>query len=137
MANNIKQEILDGFDFVVQETGNTYVALRKVRWSEVGEPRYDIRKYVTQSDGSEMLMKGCSLNNDGMKELTNILTREGFGDTCTIVENIKDRDDFALALAKQGMNDENREILQTIFPDLKDVEVPEEEEIYDIRKELM
>ena len=32
--SNISQTIIDEFDHIIQEKGNTYISLRKVKWFE-------------------------------------------------------------------------------------------------------
>jgi hypothetical protein len=56
----------------------------------------DLRKYTTDSDGNEKMLKGLSfLTPEGPHELTNILVEEGYGDTVRIVKAVKERDNFA------------------------------------------
>ena len=57
--SNICQTIIDEFDHIIQEKGNTYISLRKVKWFENSDVKLDLRKYVTNTDGSEKMMKGC------------------------------------------------------------------------------
>lgn len=134
--SNIHQEIIDGFDHIIQEKGNTYVSLRKVRWSENSDVKLDLRKYVTNTDGSEKMMKGCSFDEEGAHELTHVLTEEGYGDTRVILNNIKDRDDFKISMVR-SLSDDDKDLVQNIFPDLKLPEPDEiDEEFYDIRSEL-
>lgn len=136
MNNNISQKIIDSFDHVLQERNNQYISIRKVQWTEDGDIFYDIRKYRTQPDGSEMMLKGVSLGEDGVNELTHVLTKEGFGETKTIINNIKDREDFNVSLVR-SLSDDNLNIVKQAFPNM---ELPTDkvldEEFYDIRKEL-
>lgn len=130
------QEIIDDFDHIITEYNNTYISLRKVRWSETGDIKLDLRKYVTQSDGSERMMKGCSFPENSADELINVLLQEGYGDTRQVINNIKDRNDFNLSLVRSLGNDD-WDIVKKAFPDMKFPEPDEiDEEFYDIRKEL-
>ena len=133
---DISQTIIDSFDHVLQERNNQYVSIRKVKWTDDGDIFYDIRKYRTESDGSERILKGVSLGEDGVNELTHVLTEEGFGDTRTIINNIKDREDFNASLVR-SLSDDDLDVIKQAFPDM---ELPTDkvldEEFYDIRKEL-
>ena len=53
--SEISQEIVDNFDYIISERGNTYISLRKVKWTPTSEPKLDLRKYVTKSDGNEQI----------------------------------------------------------------------------------
>ena len=134
--NNIHQTIIDGFNHIIQEKGNTYVSLRKVQWSSTSDVKLDLRKYVTNTDGTEKMMKGCSFDDEGGHELVHVLTEEGYGDTRTILNNIKDRDDFKMSMVRSLSNDD-KELVQGVFPELELPDPDEiDEEFYDIRKEL-
>ena len=90
---DIKFEIHDNFDHIIEEKGNTFIALRKLSWNG-REPKYDIRKWYNTTDGETRPDKGVGLSEEGIDELTNILLSQGFGKTDEILEAIKDRDDF-------------------------------------------
>ena len=72
-------------DRIVEEKGNTYISLRKVKWFENSDVKLDLRKYVTNTDGSEKMMKGCSFDEEAGHELTHVLTEEGYEIIKTIV----------------------------------------------------
>lgn len=134
--SNICQTIIDEFDHIIQEKGNTYISLRKVKWFENSDVKLDLRKYVTNTDGSEKMMKGCSFDEEAGHELTHALTEEGYGDTRVILNNIKDRDDFKVSMVRSLSNDD-KDLVQKVFPELKLPEPDEiDEEFYDIRGEL-
>lgn len=134
--SNICQTIIDEFDHIIQEKGNTYISLRKVKWFENSDVKLDLRKYVTNTDGSEKMMKGCSFDEEAGHELTHVLTEEGYGDTRVILNNIKDRDDFKVSMVRSLSNDD-KDLVQKVFPELKLPEPDEiDEEFYDIRGEL-
>jgi hypothetical protein len=136
MDKKIYQEIIDEYDHVISETPNAYVSLRKVRWSETGDIKLDLRKYITRADGTEQMMKGCSFPEEAGHELAAVLTETGYGDTRTILNNIKDRGDFKVSMIR-SLGDDDIEAVKRAFPDM---EIPEpdeiDEEFYDIRKEL-
>ena len=127
----INQIIVDGFDKIIEEKGNTYVSLRKCKWKQDGEERYDLRKYTTSPEGNEVILKGVSLTEEGMNELTNTLVKEGFGNTGVMMDSLVERKDFPVALVTALPE------ATSIYPN---VEIPEQEvepEIYDIRRELL
>ena len=136
MATQIKQTIVDDIDHILCERGNTYVSLRKVKWSETGNPQLDIRKYFTASDGSETIGKGVTLPDEAAHELVTRLASYGYGETREVLESIKDREDFMVSLTAT-LSSDDKELLQKTFPDM-DFSEPEEPEtsFYDIREEL-
>lgn len=96
-----------GINRIVEERGNQFIRFAQIAWapeSEEVDPskiKYDLRKYTTDAEGNERMLKGVSfLSEEGPHELTNILIEEGFGKTSTILSNIKDRDDFKEAVSE-------------------------------------
>lgn len=89
---NFQFEIQEGFDFILEESGNGSTNLRKISWN--GRPhKLDIRKY-SYTDGQEHMMKGVSLTDDGANELTDVLVEQGYGNTKRIIKALRERDDF-------------------------------------------
>lgn len=75
--------------------GQSFLAFRRLRWTESSPFRYDIRKWFTTSDGEEKAGKGVSfMTEEGPDNLISALMRHGFGDTRKTLEAIKDRPDF-------------------------------------------
>lgn len=94
----IEYSIVDEFDHTIDESGNQFIALRKIRWGDRDKVSLDIRKYWMQAEG-EVLGKGVSfLTEEGPHELVNVMTREGYGNTKEILKSLKDRDDFQKSL---------------------------------------
>lgn len=90
--NDFKYEIVDGFDFIIQESGNSSVNLRKISWND--RPfKIDLRKY-SYKDGQEQMMKGVSISEEGANELTGVLVENGYGDTKRIAAALRNRDNF-------------------------------------------
>ena len=74
---------------------NSFLALRKLRWSETGNFKLDIRKWYTNSEGEEIAGKGVSfITEDGPNNLINALMKHGYGETRGILESISGRPDF-------------------------------------------
>ena len=118
----IHQEIIDNFDYILSEKGNTYISLRKVRWSENSDIKLDLRKYVTKSDGEEQMMKGCSFDDDTANSLAEILVDNNYGDTRSLIDSLRNREEF-----KDAYNDSINGIP-------KEYKTDDNEDYYDIRE---
>lgn len=88
-GKEFKYSVDPNFDFVLEERANTYIALRKIKWGENGDPKIDIRKYVATEEG-ERMMKGCSMSDDGANELAKVLVQQGYGKDKDIFNSIID-----------------------------------------------
>lgn len=137
----IRQEIVDGFDHIISERNNTYVSLRKVKWTSSSEPKLDLRNYVTTSDGDEKIMKGICFDDETADELTRVLCETGYGQTKQVCKALSDREDFIPSVLS-SLSEGDLEKLKTrcINNDFEletDNEETDDEEIYDIRNELM
>lgn len=92
----ITMEIQEGFDFIIEESGNSSLNLRKVGWN--GRPaKLDLRKWNYQ-DGQERAMKGVTMTDEGADELTGVLVEQGYGNTKRIAKAIAKRDDYNNAM---------------------------------------
>lgn len=81
-------EVDPNFDYVLEEKGNTYTALRKIKWGSSDSFKIDIRKYYA-TDAGERMAKGCSLMSDeGVNELANVLIDNDYGDAKKIADSI-------------------------------------------------
>lgn len=90
--------IKEGFDYIIEEKGNQFTALRQIDWGNKGIYRLDLRKYYSQPDG-ERMSKGISfMTDEGPGELVKVLLRTGHCETYDALECIKDREDFRQAL---------------------------------------
>ncbi len=91
----IKYTVNEDFDFVFDEKGNTFLALRKIVWGEKGNEKIDIRKWYNTKDGGETAGKGVTfLTEDGPNELANILVEQGYGDTEHLLKILMEREDI-------------------------------------------
>jgi len=98
-GKTINYNIIDEFDHIFDEKGNTFLSLRKIQWGEKGGVKLDLRKWYNNSDGGETVGKGFSfLTEEGPHELTRILVGNNFGDTKEILDSVKEREDFIPAL---------------------------------------
>lgn len=85
--------------------GNSFLALRKLRWNENSPFKIDIRKWFTNSEGEEVAGKGVSfITEEGPGELIKALIKHDFGDTKEILEQLSQRDDFTDSLSKLGID---------------------------------
>jgi hypothetical protein len=122
-------EIDPNFDEIIDEsTGNSFVALRRLRWNENSKFKLDIRKWYAGEE-KEVAGKGTSISEEGADTLANVLVKRGYGKTDDIIQSISTRDDF-LYNAKKTI-DKMREKAGGVLK----IEVPEdavdEESFYD------
>lgn len=125
----IKLEIDPTVDAVIDEIpGNSFIALRKLRWNDSSEFKLDIRKWYTKNTGEEIAGKGVSfMTEDGPSNLIEELLKLGYGDTRKTIAGISNREDFA----KYAID-----ALATINPEFEkykqeDESTEESEEYYD------
>lgn len=98
---DIKYQINPECDFNFDEKGNTFLALRKIRWGEKGAEKLDIRKWYVDASGKETVGKGVSfITEEGPHELTKILVENNYGHTDDIINGIKNREDFMPSLVR-------------------------------------
>ena len=112
-----KLEIDNEVDEVIDEVpGSSFIALRKLRWSDSGSFKLDIRKWYTNSEGEEIAGKGVSfMTEEGPDNLIEALLKHGYGDTRKTLNGIKDREDFLPAV---------KEIITEKGVDFDSIEVP-------------
>lgn len=85
-------EIQSDFDFILSESGNQSINLRRISWN--GRPhKLDIRKW-NYKDGQEQMSKGISLTDEAANELASVLVEQGNGDTKRIARALAKREDF-------------------------------------------
>lgn len=78
------------FDFILEEKANKFTALRKIKWGSSTEYKLDIRNYVSNDSGEQML-KGCTLiSENGAHELTRVFLEQGFGNADEIANTISE-----------------------------------------------
>lgn len=81
-----------GINEVVDEKGNTIIAIRKVAWGSNKISKLEIRKWYITTDG-ERPNKGFSfLTDEGPTQLTDILLKNGYGTTEAILAALKERE---------------------------------------------
>lgn len=125
-------EVDPNFDYVLEERANTFIALRKIKWGSQTESKLDIRKYRATEEG-EIMMKGCSITDEGANELTKILVEQGYGLDKEIYDAIiNNRPEITSRFIETIRNSSDKEIEEH----LKDHPIPEdetkEEELYNL-----
>ena len=96
---------------IVDEKGSQYIALRRVAWGNADELTKDkanleLRRWMVQEGNKEdRSMKGCTfLTVDGPHNLAETLVERGFGSTKTLLNHLKEREDFKESV--KHINDE-------------------------------
>ena len=80
MAVDLKYEYLEeGINEIISEKGNTFLALREVRWKENTDYKLDLRRYRSEED-RDVTLKGVSVNETEADDLTGVLVANGLGD---------------------------------------------------------
>lgn len=117
-------EVDPNFDFVLEERANTFISLRKIKWGSQAEAKLDIRKYRATEEG-EMMMKGCSLTDEGANELTKVLVEQGYGSDKDIYDAIiNNRPEITSRFIETVRNSSDKEIEEH----LRDHPVPQDED---------
>lgn len=120
MNNNFKYNIVDDYDKIFDDKGNTFLAMRKIQWGESDKTYLDLRKWYCNADGQETPGKGFSfLTEEGPHELARVLVENGYGHTDDIIDSIKNRDDFMTSLV-QCLNKEELDELDIELPEIDD-----------------
>lgn len=102
----ITMEIQEGFDFIIEESGNSSLNLRKVSWNG-RDHKLDLRKWSYQ-DGTERAMKGVTMTDEGADELAGVLVEQGYGNTRRIAKALANREEYNEVL--QHLDDVEEEI---------------------------
>lgn len=102
--SNLTYHIFKDYDIPFDEKGSTCGSVRKIQWVKEGmEPdelkaKVEIRKMYITSDG-ERMGKGYTFSTpEGPGELVTGLISAGFGETKSILKELRKRDDFRKAV---------------------------------------
>lgn len=94
-------EIDPNFDHVIDEKGNKFTALRKIKWGDSPEFKLDLRNYIATEEG-ERMGKGCTfISENGANELVNVLLNEGYGNADEVANQIIAREDLTMAVCNR------------------------------------
>lgn len=133
MEKPFTYEVDPNYDYVLEERGNTYTALKKIRWGDNDHFSLDIRKWYATENG-ERMAKGCSLMTDeGADELTRILVSTGYGDDKELASEIcSNRTELAARIYNNILNiDDLKDTVESI---ISNQIADEEEEYHDLRE---
>lgn len=103
-----KYSIIDNIDYTIEEQGNQFTALRKVRWGDSDKEYLEIRRWRNTPDGGEQAAKGVTfMTEEGPSELINTLVDLGYGNTKEVIQHLSTRVDFRKSLnSVLGKDDE-------------------------------
>lgn len=74
----------DGINSIIEEKGNTFIAVREIRWDRESDYKLDIRRYTSTEDG-EIAKKGISFYDpETPTELICALLENNYGNTETV-----------------------------------------------------
>ena len=94
----IDESVNEIFD---ENVGNSFLAMRRLRWSPTTEFKLDLRKWYTNSEGEEIAGKGFSfITEEGPNELAKVLIKHGYGNTEDVMDQLSIRDDFIPSVNK-------------------------------------
>lgn len=133
MEKPFTYEVDPNFDYVLEERGNTYTALKKIRWGDNDHFSLDIRKWYATENG-ERMARGCSLMTDeGADELTRVLVSTGYGDDKELASEIcSNRTELAARIYNNILNiDDLKDTVESI---ISNQIADEEEEYHDLRE---
>ncbi len=124
MSKEFKYEIVDNFDKLIDEKGNSFISLRKLTFNDNPDVKLDLRKYYSTATG-ERMYKGVSfLTEDGPNELTHVLVEEGYGDTEKLVRLLAKRQ--GVELPEEEVNNEEYFDIRDIFDSIESEEDTDE-----------
>jgi hypothetical protein len=91
--------IVENIDHTFEEKGNLFGAVRKIRWGDNPTERLEVRKWISNPDGTETCNKGYTfMTEDGPSELTKTLLGMGYGNTKEVLDILQERNDFRKSL---------------------------------------
>jgi hypothetical protein len=91
--------IIDGVDRTIEEAGNQFTALRKIKWGDGDKEYLELRRWRNTPDGKEQAAKGCTfMTEEGPSELVNALVDLGYGNTREVLTHLSEREDFRKSL---------------------------------------
>jgi hypothetical protein len=70
----IKYEVIEKCGVISEGKNGWTTELRYIAWND-GEPKYDIRSWVTNEDGTEKCGKGITLTGEQLESLGTLITK--------------------------------------------------------------
>lgn len=106
--DGFKYSIIDNIDYIVEEQGNQFTALRKIRWGDSDKDYLELRRWRNTPDGGEQAAKGVTfMTDEGPANTINALIELGYGNTREILSKLEERHDFRKSLnSVLGKDDE-------------------------------
>lgn len=96
---DFKYSIIDNIDYTLEEQGNQFTALRKVRWGDGEKDYLEIRRWRNTPDGGEQAAKGVTfMTEEGPANAINAFIDLGYGNTKDILTHLQTRVDFRKSL---------------------------------------
>lgn len=98
---NYKYHIVDDVDHIIDEKGNSFIALRKMYWgdNDPSSAKLELRKYYNNASGEETPSKGVTfITDDGPHNLTHTLVDMGYGNTEKLLKSLSERENFRQSL---------------------------------------
>ena len=117
--------ILQNIDYTFEEKGNLFGAVRKIQWGDNPTESFEIRKWISNPDGTETCNKGYTfMTEDGPSELTKVLLNMGYANTKEVLDILNQRNDFRKSLnsvlgKEDELYDDNVGTLEDDFYDPK------------------
>ena len=110
---------------VIEERGNSYTALKMVSWYG-GQAKLELRRWRVDPSGEDTPAAGCIfMTDDGPHKLAESLVHLGYGDTKSLFEDLKKRNDCYSMDGAVDEDEQNSNIVESTDED------EDEEEFYD------
>ena len=91
--------VVENIDFTFEEKQNLFGAVRKLRWGDNPTERLEVRKWISNPDGTETCNKGYTfMTEEGPSELAKTLLNMGYGNTKEVLGILQNREDFRKSL---------------------------------------
>lgn len=121
----------DGKNEILSEHGNSFIALREVKWGDKANYKLELRKWVNKPNGEEQAMKGITfVDEEQVHEISTGLVSMGYGYTDDIINGIKCRENFMPSLIK-CLNGEDIKKLDINSEDYQDDEYQDPSSIFE------
>lgn len=101
--------MVNGFDFILEEAGNTSTNLRKIAWGsdDPNKAKLDIRKWSYTDTNKETPLKGVTLSDEGAGELACVLVEQGYGNTARLQKALDKRNGISVEDEEEQFYDDD------------------------------
>lgn len=93
-SEDFSYTVEDGYDYIIEESGNSSCNLRRIKFGDGKDWKLDLRKYFITETGERMGKGYVFMTEEGPHNLVDTMTKLGYGNTYNILQNIKGREDF-------------------------------------------